>query len=86
MTRKELENTAIFEGWKSVYIAKRNKSNNLISEVRREITENEILGLLVWYSKKKFNEDKSDQYTVIDNDGNVLLTVKKESNNQIEEL
>ena len=48
MTRKELENTIIVEGWQSVYIAKRNKSNSIMSEVRRKITENEIFGLLVW--------------------------------------
>ena len=77
MTRKELEDTIIVTGWKSVYIAKRNKSNTIMSEVRREITENEILGLLVWYSNKKFDQDKTDEYTITDSDGKALLTVKK---------
>ena len=77
MTRKELENTIIVEGWQSVYIAKRNKSNSIMSEVRRKITENEILGLLVWYSKKKFDQDETDEYTITDSDGKALLTVKK---------
>ena len=77
MTRKELENTVIVEGWRSVYIAKRNKSDSIMSEVRRKITENEILGLLVWYSNKKFDQDKTDEYTITDSDGKALLTVKK---------
>lgn len=47
MTRKELQDTVIVTGWKSAYIARKNKSKDLMSEVRREITENEILGLMV---------------------------------------
>lgn len=43
MTEKELKDTVIVTGWKSAYIAKKNKSKNLMSHVRREITENEIL-------------------------------------------
>ncbi len=46
MTEKELKDTVIVTGWKSAYIAKKNKSKNLMSHIRREITENEILGLL----------------------------------------
>lgn len=76
MTRKELEDTIIVTSWKSVYIAKRNKSNTIISEVRREITENEILGLIDWYSQKKFKQDQTDEYSITDGDGKVLLTVK----------
>ncbi len=76
MTRKELEDTIIVTGWKSVYIAKRNKSNTIISEVRREITENEILGLIDWYSQKKFKQDQTDEYSITDGNGKVLLTVK----------
>ncbi|MCF2603206.1 hypothetical protein JQM84_05820 [Parabacteroides distasonis] len=77
MTRKELEDTIIVTGWQSAYIAKRNKSDMVMSEVRREITENEILSLIVWYSKNKFNQDKTDEYTITNGDGKTLLTVKK---------
>lgn len=77
MTRKELEDTIIVTGWKSVYIAKRNKSNTIMSEVRREITENEILGLIDWYSQNKFKQEQTDEYTITDGDGKILLTVKK---------
>ena len=77
MTRKELEDTIIVTGWKSVYIAKRNKSNTIMSEVRREITENEILGLIDWYSQNKFERDQTDEYTITDCDGKELLTVKE---------
>lgn len=77
MTRKELKDTIIVTGWKSVYIAKRNKSNTIMSEVRREITENEILGLIDWYSQNKFEQDQTDEYTITNGDGKVLLTVKK---------
>lgn len=77
MTRKELQDTIIVTGWKSSYIAKKNKSKNLMGQVRREITENEILGLMVWYSKQKFENDNCDEYTVTDGDGNVEITIKK---------
>lgn len=77
MTRKELEDTIIVTGWASAYIAKRNKSNTIMSEVRREITENEILGLIDWYSQNKFEQDQTDEYTITNGDGKVLLTVKK---------
>ena len=77
MTRKELENTVIVTGFASAYIAKRIKSNDLISDVRREITENEILGLIDWYSHNKFEKDKCDSYSITDGDGKVLLTIKK---------
>ena len=83
MTRKELQNTIIVAGMQSVYITKRNKSDTVMSEVRREITENEILRLIIWYSKKKFDQDKTDEYTITDSDGKALLTVNRESNNQI---
>ncbi len=77
MTRKELQDTVIVPGWKSAYIAKRGKSRDLMSEVRREITESEILGLIVWYSRKKFEEDDCDEYTVTNEKGEVELTITK---------
>lgn len=77
MTEKELKDTVIVTGWKSAYIAKRNKSKDLISQVRREITESEILGLICWYSKNKFEDDDCDEYTITDGDGKVELTIKK---------
>lgn len=77
MTEKELKDTVIVTGWKSAYIAKKNKSKDLMSQVRREITENEILGLIVWYSKNKFQDDNSDEYVITNNKGEVELTIKK---------
>ena len=77
MTRKELEDTVIVFGMKSAYIAKRNKNSRLISEVRREITENEILGLIDWYSRNKFVREQCDSYNVKDWTGKVVLTIKK---------
>ena len=59
MTRKELEDTVIVAGWDSAYIAKRNKSDNIMSEVRRKITENEIYGLVDWLLNNKL-EDGND--------------------------
>lgn len=59
MTRKELEDTIIVTGWDSAYIAKRNKSDNIMSEVRRKITENEIYGLVDWLLNNKL-EDGND--------------------------
>lgn len=77
MTQKELQDTVIVTGWKSVYIAKKNKSKDLMSQVRREITENEILGLIVWYSQNKFQDDNCDEFTITNDKGEVELTIKK---------
>lgn len=77
MTQKELQETVIVTGWKSAYIAKRNKDKALMSQVRREITENEILGLIVWYSQQKFENDNCDEYTIANSNGEVELTIKK---------
>lgn len=77
MTEKELKDTVIVTGWKSVYIAKKNKSKTLMSQVRREITENEILGLICWYSEQKFENDNCDEYTITNSDGEVELTIKR---------
>lgn len=79
MTQKELQDTVIVTGWKSAYIAKRNKSKTLMSSVRREIKENEILGLIAWYSQQKFENDNCDEYTITNQDGNVELIIKKGS-------
>lgn len=77
MTQKELQDTVIVTGWKSAYIAKRNNSKTLMSSARREIKENEILGLIVWYSQQKFENDKCEEYTVTNGNGTVELTIKK---------
>lgn len=77
MTQKELQDTIIVTGWKSAYIAKRNNSKTLMSSIRREITENEILGLIVWYSQQKFENDKCEEYTITNGNGTVELTIKK---------
>ena len=77
MTQKELQDTVIVTGWKSAYIAKRNNSKPLMSSIRREITENEILGLIVWYSQQKFENDKCEEYTITNGNGTVELTIKK---------
>lgn len=77
MTQKELQDTVIVTGWKSAYIAKRNKDKALIGQVRREIKENEILGLIVWYSQQKFENDKCEEYTITNGNGTVELTIKK---------
>lgn len=82
MTTKELQDTVIVTGWKSAYIAKKNKSKDLISQVRREITENEILGLIVWYSQNKFQDDNCDEYTITNSKGEVELIIKKEIINE----
>lgn len=71
MTQKELQETVIVTGWKSAYIAKRNKDKALMSQVRREITENEILGLIVWYSQQKFENDNCDEYTIANGNGGI---------------
>lgn len=82
MTQKELQDTVIVTGWRSAYIAKKSKNKTLMSEIRREIVENEILGLIVWYSQQKFENDDCDEYTITDSEGNIELTIKKGENKQ----
>lgn len=77
MTEKELKDTIIVTGWKSAYIAKRNKSKDTISQVRREITESEILGLIAWYSQQKFERDNCDEYSITDENGDEVLIINK---------
>lgn len=76
MTQKELKDTIIVTGWKSAYITK-NTQNNVMSQVRREITKNEILGLIVWYSNQKFEDDDCDEYTITNGNGDIEITIKK---------
>ena len=76
MTQRELQDTIIVTGWKSAYIATRNKSDLKMSEVRRKITESEILGLIAWYSEQKFENDNCDEYDIMVN-GKTVLTIKK---------
>lgn len=76
MTQKELQDTIIVTGCFSAYIAKRNKSESLMSQVRREITESEILGLIAWYSEQKFKREKCSEYNITIN-GKAVLTIKK---------
>lgn len=82
MTQKELQDTVIVTGWRSAHIAKKSKNKTLMSEIRREIVENEILGLIVWYSQQKFENDDCDEYTITDSEGNIELTIKKGENKQ----
>lgn len=82
MTQKELQDTIIVTGWKSAYIAKKNKSESLMSQVRRQITESEILGLIAWYSEQKFEKDNCDEYDVV-LDGKTVLTIKKPKEEKI---
>lgn len=77
MTEKELKDTEIVTGMFSAYIAKKNKNPIVMSSVRREITENEILGLICWYSQQKFTKDKCTEYTITNSKGEVELTIKK---------
>lgn len=77
MTEKELKDTIIVTGWKSAYIAKKTKTKNLMSQVRREITESEILGLIAWYSQQKFERDNCDEYSITDGNGDEVLIIKK---------
>lgn len=84
MIEKELKDTEIVTGWKSAYIAKKIRGNS-ISRVRREITENEILALMVWYSENKFEEDDVDEYTITDDKGEVILCIKKGDGNEAQE-
>lgn len=61
----------------SAYIAKVSKRNpNLMTEDRREISENEILCLIDWYLSKRCDEENSDTITITSN-GKPIIEIKK---------
>lgn len=59
------------------YIAKTSKRNpNLMTDDRREISENEILCLIDWYLEKRCDEENSDTITITSN-GKPIIEMKK---------
>ena len=56
------------------YLAKRIKSNKLMSEDRRIITDNEIIGLFENYLKRFCVEHKSSELEITDSEGNKIFT------------
>ena len=60
----------------SAYIAKVSKRNpNKMTDDRREITENEILGLFHWWIKKKANGEVGHT-EIITIEGNPIMEIK----------
>lgn len=67
----------IVNGWQNAYFAKKSKRNNLISQDRRVITDNEIIGLFEFYLRRWYENHKSDENLVITNaDGKELFEAR----------
>lgn len=56
------------------YLSKRTKSNKLMSNDRRIITDDEIIGLFENYLKKFCVENKSSELKITDSEGNKIFT------------
>lgn len=56
------------------YLAKKTKSNKLMSQDRRPVTDNEIIGLFENFLKRFCIENKSDTLEIADSDGSKIFT------------
>lgn len=54
------------------YMAKKTKSNKTMSQDRRVVTDNEILGLFEFYLRRRFETDGSKKI-VVKRDGKVIF-------------
>lgn len=67
----------IVTGWKNAYFAKKTKQHDIISQNKRVITDNEIIGLFEFYLRKWYESHKSDEILEITNaDGKKLFEAK----------
>ncbi len=60
-------------GWMNVFLAKRIKSERLMSQDRRVVTDGEIIGLFEWYLRKRCEEVKDDTIVITDKDGTKIF-------------
>lgn len=60
-------------GWRDVYLAKQTKSKKLISQDRRVVTDNEIIGLFEHYLKKWSEEHKGEVLVISDGNGKPIF-------------
>ncbi len=69
----------------SVYLAKNTKSRTVMSQDRRAIDENELLGLFEFYVLNKCERDRCRTFGVSDGNGEEIFEVKL-SDKQVELL
>ena len=69
----------------SVYLAKNTKSRTVMSQDRRVIDENELLGLFEFYVLNKCERDRCRTFGVSDGNGEEIFEVKL-SDKQVELL
>ena len=61
----------------SAYIGKVSKTNpNKMTSDKREITESEVLNLIVWWSAKRTKERDTNEHVITDSEGNVVVEIK----------
>lgn len=68
----------------TVYLAKKIKSEKLISQDRRVITDNEIIGMFECYLKKFCDDNGTDTLVITGNNGKRIFEAKllKENHNE----
>lgn len=60
-------------GWLNVFLAKKIKSNRLMSQDRRIVTDGEIIGLFEWYLRKRCKEVEDNTIVITNSDGKKLF-------------
>lgn len=63
-----------------VYLAKKIKSKNVMSQDRRVVAEEEIIGIFEYYLRGYCEKNKTDTLQVTDENGKVLFTVTLKDN------
>ena len=58
------------------YLAKKTKSDKLMSQDRRSITDSEIIGLFENYLRRFCVKNKSSRVEITDGDGNKIFTAR----------
>ena len=64
-------------GWKTPYLAKKQKSDRpTMSQDRRPVEDNEILGLFEFYLRRYCEEHKTDSVVITNSDGTQIFSAK----------
>lgn len=63
-------------GWLNVYLAKKINSKNIMSQDRRIVTDNEIIGLFEHYLRKYCEENKCNICEITDAEGKKIFSAE----------
>lgn len=67
-----------------IYLAKRIKSKNLMSQDRREVTDNEVIGMFEHFLKRWCEENKTDTICITGDDGKEIFRAVLKTEEKVE--